>query len=144
MQRIFPGDMVHPSNRPSPQHHSPKKKKLKKMFHPWKKLISMQRCRGLWGSFGLASYVTLNAIYWIIDLLCSQNCAEKSQPVFGLEKKKKQRTGLKARETMKVDKDAGLCAGWWKHRWGLWEEEEAVQHSSWPRHLIWRANKMRE
>lgn len=38
-----------------------------------KKLISIQRCRRLWGSFGLASYFTLNAIYWIMNLLCSSD-----------------------------------------------------------------------
>ena len=38
-----------------------------------KKLISIQRCRRLWGSFGLASYSTLNAIYWIMNLLCSSD-----------------------------------------------------------------------
>lgn len=69
------------SIHPSPQCYSPKKR-----FHRWKRLISMQRCRGLWGSFGLTSYLTLNAIYWIMDLLCSQDCAEKSQPVFSLKK----------------------------------------------------------
>lgn len=38
-----------------------------------KKLISIQRCRRLWGSFGLTSYFTLNAIYWIMNLLCSSD-----------------------------------------------------------------------
>lgn len=37
------------------------------------KLIGIQRCRRLWGSFGLASYFTLNAIYWIMNLLCSSD-----------------------------------------------------------------------
>lgn len=69
------------SIHPSPQCHSPKK-----MFHPWKTLISIQICRRLWGSFGLASYLTLNAIHWIMDLLCSQDRTEKRQPVFGLKK----------------------------------------------------------
>lgn len=97
-----------------------------KSFVLGKKRLSMQRCHGLWGPFGLASYLTLNGIDWIIDLLCSQDCAgKKSQPVFSLNKQ----SGLNWKETVKVEKDAQLCAGWWKYRWGPWEQEEVVQHS---------------
>jgi len=38
-----------------------------------KKFISIQSCRRLRGSFGLASYSALNAIYWIMNLLCSSD-----------------------------------------------------------------------
>lgn len=44
-----------------------------------KKLISIQRCRRLWGSFGLASYSALNAIYWIMNLLCSLDRVNSSK-----------------------------------------------------------------
>lgn len=65
-RRIVSGDAVHPSQSPAP---------LSKNDSSLEKLISMQRC--LWGSFGLASYLTVNAIYWIMSLLGSQDCVKK-------------------------------------------------------------------
>lgn len=108
---------------------------LHKNVSSLKKLISVQRCRGLWGSFGLASYLTVNAIYWIMNLLCSQDCVEWSQPVFSLKKD--------LRWTQEDLWEYRKTHGFVLYGGNPGEAGEAERHRVCTRNLLWRANKIR-
>lgn len=98
---------------PSPQRYSPKKKKkkvssLEKAYQhaemPW-------ALRIIWSRF------ILNIKRNLLNngsALLPRLRGEKSASV-----QPKKRSRLNSRETMNVEKDAQLCAGWWKYRWGL-------------------------